>query len=309
MAELIGQKRGKTAQMQYSDGMIIYRTSLIYIVYDSSGTQSEASIVQESFLPKIAEPFDLPDVPYKVACRNKRGDQWPLNKKYWTITCECDNETKTPSQLESDGNDPTQWVSKVNLDYETDEEPIVTDLHGQPVVNRLYRRYDTQPVRKRLIPVVKFYQYEPSQLRLVEILSRSESVNQSPWLGGAKGTWLLTVADCDLYNINGFQCWKVYYEARYRYRKMTDGLLIYLDPNTGSWTLATDGLYHWQPTVLQADYIDINNDPCVDDKGNNIRGTLDANGLQVTSSAMPAFARHDIYPEIDFSFLRVNQDQ
>lgn len=311
MATIIGQKRGKTATLNGGDGNISYSTTITYIIYDDTGLLSEAAILTTAGLPVINTPLTLPDVPFNVACKSKQAQQWESNNKYWTVTCELDNQLFQTSSgggggdKETDSTDPTTWIPLYDLSFEQDEEICWTDTNGIAIVNFARRRYDTALTRKRLITCLRFVQYEPAYLSSNQIIGYHESVNKTPFFGQPKWSWMLEIVDADLGFRNGIYCWRVEMMIKLKKRFCND-LWIY----NGGYQRYTDGGHHWQPAIPQIDTHDKDGKPLTDGKDNQFADFLNENGTALFANgatrAFPYFLIHEIYPEQEFNgFLRI----
>lgn len=335
MAVILGRKKGKSIELSGNNGQIIYRLPLVYLVYDETGTQSEGTIISTAGLPLVNEPFTIDGVQFTIACKSKRAEQWDNNNKYWTVTCDCDNEPfesgSGSGDKEGDSNDPTTWSPILKIEYETIEIPAETDIYGTLIKNLAERPYATPLIVKRLIPCIPFTQYEPASVAYSNIIAQHETLNATTFLGGHKGTWLLTIEDCDKGYKNGYLCWRIDYKLRFleRYASNTAQSFWLVRDAAGTPVAITGGnnligpsvknpsaqvIGGWQPLVPQLDLLDANGDPVVDGKENQILGKLDSVGVRVPGadqgSVDPYYMYTEIFPYLEFNgFLRINQEQ
>jgi len=324
MAVVVGRKKGKVIELTGGDGQLVVSVPLIYIVYDSTGTQREADVLFTPGLPKVNEVFEIDGLPFAVACKKKSAKQWPSNNKYWEITCECDNEPFTTNSgsgggsgdQETDTGDPTTWVPIVSLSYEQVDEVEEFDIYGQPIQNSAQRPYQSAFTTKRLITCLEFTQYDVGSLKLSDLLDRNEKINESTYLGDPRGSWMLTVEDCDKGYKNGVLCWKTDYKLRYKKRTLSTSIVKVYDSGLGAWASlsANDINNAWQPVAAQLDFVDLQGNPVQDKNDNQFFGKLDADGIRVAGAsqgtATTFYRMHEIYEYADFStFLRINQEQ
>lgn len=319
MPEIVGQRRTKNAELSSEDGKISFSTTLNYIVYDESGEASEAQILTTAGLPITNEPFSIPDVPYQTACKSKKCEQWEGNKKYWDVSCEIVN-TEISVWIpgtgggggsggggEGDPDDPETWTPQITLNFEQEDEVLLTDNYGLAIVNTANRRYQSPLVRKRLIPVWKFTQYESASITIDAIMERHETVNKDLYKGRPPGTWMLLVDGCDTGIRNGRRLWKISYCLKYRsrvhkkvcYRNFDGTIEGPLEAQTG-----------WQPVLMQIDSHNKKLEPLLDKKLNYTEDFLNKDGLQLYNRANdetgdPIFLLHSIYEAISFDFLRI----
>ena len=347
MAVIIGRKKGKSIEMSGNNGQIIYRLPLVYLLYDETGTQSEGTIISTAGLPLVNEPFTIDGVSFTIACKSKRAEQWDNNNKYWTVTCDCDNEPFESGggsgDKEGDQPDPTTWIPIVKLEYETIDWVVESDINGKTITNFANRPYSSPLMRKKLIPCLKFTQYENPNQNIRNILARNETLNGVSYLGACKGAWMLTVEDSDLGYKNGYLCWRVDYKLRFNERGIpafrddttgtrTLGIYVYqngfkpisqtdlagpflVDNDYGTIASGTVAMSGWIPIIPQLDYLDGTNNPVVDEKGNQILGMLYTDGTQLkpedqNKPYLLNHLAHEIYPYLNFpAILRINQEQ
>lgn len=314
---IVGQPRGtRNAEITSETDSIGYATTVIYTVFDDSGTASEADILTTSGLPITNDPFNLPGVPYRVACKSKKCEQWERNKKYWTVTCDIVNyefPVWIPGTGEGGSVDPESWEPMVKLSFEQIDEVITQDVNGNAIVNTAKRKYAAPITIQKLVPVWKFTQYESQTLSLGEITSRHGKVNNEiafrNRLVYQVDTLLLLVDGADIVYKNGQKYWKIDYCIKYKSRPVKNCLL--LDPvlNKAIDDPATIEV-GWQLPLMQIDYLDVFGKPLRDKNKMEIEDYLDKNGLQLydrtaNESGEPLFLKHEIYDRIDFNFLRI----
>lgn len=330
MPTIVGQKKGKKVKYQGGNGEFTVSIPLSFIVYDESGVSKEGDILSTVGLPQLNRTWVIDGINSTLVCRSKEAEQWDSNNKYWTVNCElvtADMPTLPGGgggggSEENDPPDPKTWTPLINLEYETIERPIYTDIFGTPILNLAKRSYASPKTRKVLVPCITFTQYEDPNQRLIDILQRNESINVSSFFGGMVGSWLLTVDDCDLGYKNGFLCWRIDYKIRY----LTFNIsliqdYVYTNIATGQTVLATqagiveDGrISGWLDVLPQEDYIDVEGRPVVDINGNQIYGKLDVSGIRVAGTdqgtAQTIYLVHQEFPYLEFNgFLRINQEQ
>lgn len=330
MAVILGRKKGKSIELSGNNGQIIYRLPLVYLVYDETGTQSEGTIISTVGLPLVNEPFTIDGVQFTIACKSKRAEQWDNNNKYWTVTCDCDNEPfesgNGGGDKEGDQPDPTTWIPIVKLEYETIDWVVDTDWDGNTILNFANRPYSSPLTIKRLIPCLKFTQYENPNARLIDIISFNENLNLNTYLGMARGMWMLTIEDCDKGYKNGYLCWKIDYKLRLNRRKLNYKADTYymrtftggiVDVNDYIPELIDSGNYMsgWLPIVPQLDYLAKDGTPVKDKDKNQIFGKLNPDGTQVDPADQDNYEKmnyliHEPYDYADFSKrLRLNQEE
>lgn len=321
MPVIVGQQRGKSAEIVSNDGKIDYSTELIYTVFDDLGNALEIDILKTSGLPIVNEPFQLTGVPFQLACKSKKCEQWEGNRKYWTVTCEVVS-FEFPVWIpptggggtgggsgggENDSDDPESWTPQVMLSFEQEDEVLLSDILGVPIVNTAIRRYASPLTRKRLIPTWKFTQYESSSLTIDDLMARHEVVNQNDYKGKPTATWLLLVDSCDSAFRNGKKVWKVSYCLKYKTRKYQN---VYMRDINGQIGNVSNQEVGWQPVLMQIDSHDKFCNPLMDKKKNYVDDFLNTNGTQLYNrendeNGYPIYLVHPIYPLSDFGFLRI----
>ena len=331
MPTIVGQKKGKKVKYQGGNGEFTVSIPLSFIVYDETGTARESDILSTVGLPQLNKTWVIDGINSTLVCRSKEAEQWDSNNKYWTINCELVTADMPAlpggggggGTEETDSPDPKDWVPIINLEYESIERPIYTDIFGNPILNLARRSYSSPKTRKVLVPCISFTQYEDPNQKLIDILQRNESINLSDFLGGFVGTWLLTVDDCDLGYKNGYLSWKVDYKIRYLTFNVSQIVnYLYTYDRTGQTILASqagilsyDGyISGWHDVLPQEDYVDIEGRPVVDLNGNQIYGKLDTSGIRVAGTdqgtAQTIYVVHQEFPYLEFNgFLRINQEQ
>ena len=330
MATIQGRRRGRELTYEGNDDAITVNFPLVFDVRDDSGTLQESDILELPDLPKINQIVTVPGSRIPVACKRKRAVEEVGKKGYWVVTCDCDNLPGKASQAlgtggsQDDPADPTAWQVLADISFETTELAVETDVFGNPVQNLAKRPYAEPVVEKRLIPVLTFTQYESSTTDLRGIYLRNDSVNDSVYANGAKGGWKLTVEDADLVYKNGVYCWRVDYKLRYFEKVVTNlanaGQLLTIDRGANVIDIGNSDLIYqsqgekvvggWNPIRPQLDYIDVNGDPIVDSKNNQILGKMDTSGVKASGatqgSALTYWILHQTSQYLDFSsFLRI----
>lgn len=310
MATLVGQKKGKNVQVTTDGQRLIYSASREYLVYDASGTEGEGTLLLTGGLPSINVFYSFDGVPVPLICRSKKAQQWEDNNKYWTVSAEFNNEPLSNEQQtggnEQDPQDPTTWYAIVNFDFETYEQPYPY------LVNYAKRPYSSVPTVEALMPVLKFTQYMPPSLTIYDLISNyHEVINDGVFLNAELGYWKLSISDADYGVTNGYECWKVDFELRFKKAKYltnvkdTAGSDISPDTDTNG-----ESMYPgWFLFVPQLDTLDINKTPFADVKQNNGDiGKLDTNGTFFTDQTVDMITvRHGLYDRKNFSFIRIRQ--
>jgi hypothetical protein len=314
MATLLGQKKGKNIQVSTDGQRLIYSASREYLVYDQSGGAGEGDVLITAGLPAVNLFYNFDGVPLALTCKKKSAQQWENNNKYWTVSAEFDNEPQSNEEgtggNEGDSQDPTTWFSIVRFDFETYEETL------SYLKNFAKRPYSPPFTVSRLIPVIKFTQYMPGTLTIYELINDyHEIVNRERFLNGLPGYWKLSIADAEFGITNGYECWRVDFELRYK--KLTE-LLIFgqvVDRNGDlvSSDDDTDGgpMYPgWLAYIPQLDTIDINGNPFQDTKNNTGDiGKLDTDGTFLADQTDAGFIRQQgIYNVKSFNFIRIRQN-
>lgn len=324
MPIILGQQRGKSAEMVVNEGVIDYSVPITYTVYDDLGTATEIDILRTNGLPIVNEPFTVPGIPFNLACKSKKCEQWEGNKRYWTVTCEIQSfewqywipptgggggggggGSGGSGGGENDSDDPESWDPKVSLGFESEDEVLLSDQNGMPIINTAKRRYASPLVRKRLIPVYRIIQYEGSDLDIYKLSDRHEVVNEKEYRDKPPNTWMCLVDSCEPVIKNGKKKHKITYCLKYRSRKY--GSVFYQETD-GTFTDISGRDTGWQPVLMQIDSHDINLNPLVDKKENNIDDFLNLAGLRLhdvnAARGNPIYLAHYIYPQSDFKFLR-----
>ena len=311
MATLVGQKKGKNVQVTTDGTRLIYSASREYLVYDVSGTEGEGTLLLTGGLPSINVFYSFDGVPVPLICRSKKAQQWENNNKYWTVSAEFNNEPLSNEQQtggnEQDPQDPTTWYAIVNFDFETYEQPYpyLTNFANRP--------YSSVPTIEALMPVLKFTQYMPPSLTIYDLISDyHEVLNDGVFLNAKLGYWKLSISDADYGVTNGYECWKVDFELRFKKAKYLDSVKSNVSGSTITPDTDTDGsdMYPgWFLYIPQLDTLDINKTPFADVKENNGDiGKLAIDGTFATDQTVePIVAQHGLYQQKNFSFIRIRQ--
>jgi hypothetical protein len=307
MATLVGQKKGKQIEVSTDGQRLIYKAPREYLVYDDTGTAGEGDILLTAGLPSVNLAYVFDGVPAQLVCKSKSAQQWENNNKYWTVTAEFDNEPQnTESDTggnETDPGDPTTWYSIIKFDFDKTEEILFS------AVNFALRPYSSPLTAEKLIPVIKFTQYLPPDITIFDLANNYHDVlNNAQFLNAPAGYWCLTIADAEYGVTNGFTCWKVDFELRYKRLYFEDIVRVF----DGDGTEITDplSLYAgWHMYIPQIDTIDINETPYSDIKENSGEaGKIDENGVFFTDQTDNLILKkHEIRQSVDFSFIRIRQ--
>ena len=314
MPIILGQQRGKSAEMVVNEGVIDYSVPITYTVYDDLGTATEIDILRTNGLPIVNEPFTVPGIPFNLACKSKKCEQWEGNKRYWTVTCEIQSfewqywipDTGGNGGGENDSDDPESWYPQISLSFEAEDEVLLADQNGTAIVNTAKRRYASPLVRKRLTPVFRIVQYEGPDLKLLQMMARHEVVNKNQYKDQPPNTWMCLVDACESVIKNGQKKNKVTYCLKYRSRTYQS---VFYRETDGTFTDISGRDTGWQPVLMQIDSHDINSSPLVDKKENNIEDFLNLAGLRLhdvnAERGFPIYLAHYIYPQVDFDFIKV----
>lgn len=308
MATLVGQKKGKNIEVSTDGQRLIYSASREYLVYDQSGTDGEGDILLTAGLPSVNLFYNFDGVPLALTCKKKSAQQWENNNKYWTVTADFDNQPQNTEQgtggNEQDSQDPTTWYGILTVDFETFEEV----LYGEQ--NFAKRPYSPPLTISRLIPVIKWTQYLPPDKDFYDILyDYHDKVNENRFLRGSPRFWLLAVAGAEFGVTNGYQCWRVNFELRYKKTDIDTDIKVYSTDGTD--VTSSIGTYPgWDLYIPQIDTIDINKRPFTDIFENSGEaGKLGVDGLFLSDQDEPFICkRHLIRQEISFSFIRIRQN-
>lgn len=311
MGTLIGQQKGKGIQVTTDGQRLIYSGSRQYLVFDESGTEGEGIILSTSGLPRVNVFYNFDGVPVPLTCKGKKAQQWENNNKYWTVSADFDNEPQnTDSDTggnETDSGDPTTWYAIIKFDFETYE-----DVLGWKV-NFAKRPYLPPITKTSLMPVIKFTQYMPPNLTIYELVHEyHEVLNDSDFLNAKPRYWKLSISDAEFGVVNGYKCWKVDFELRYKKARMlynvydSDGNRVTADVDVDSISM----LPGWSVYVPQIDTLDINKTPFADIKENNGDfGKLETDGTFKADQSEDVILKEEtMYPVKDFSFLRIRQN-
>ena len=313
---IIGQKRGPGSEISISGQQLVYSQDIEYFLYDTTGDGSLGKAYKTSGLPKVNRTLRLPDVPYLLTCKKKTVRQDDKNKRIYHVVCSVDNAPITSGRGGGGSNEdsspnPTSWWSVVDGELEEVEMPVITDIDGWPVIATTWRRYQTPLTRVIKVPVIRWKQYEPASRTLDYWLGFNETVNKTPFLGGEKGTWMLTLEKWALGITNGIFCWELDLKVRYLKRAIDPRggkLFERIAPN--QYKQIPDGRYDWQDAVYQADTIQRNKQPCKDLDENRAMMAVDENGLQIDiQTQLPVYLLHRTKPSVPYNWLRIKQTQ
>lgn len=311
MATLVGQKKGKNVEVTTDGQRLIYSASREYLVYDASGTEGEGTLLLTGGLPSINVFYSFDGVPVPLICRSKKAQQWETNNKYWTVSAEFNNEPLSNEQQtggnEQDPQDPTTWYAIVNFDFETYEQPF-------PYLRNFAKRpYSSVPTIQALMPVLKFTQYLPPSLTIYDLISDyHEVVNDGVFLNAELGYWKLSISDADYGVTNGYECWKVDFELRFKKAKyltssvrLITGTVVAPDTDSDGFSMYPG----WFLYLPQLDTLDINKNPFADVKENNGDiGKLDTDGTFLADQTQEPYVIQDgLYKAKNFSFIRIRQ--
>jgi hypothetical protein len=144
------------------------------------------------------------------------------------------------------------------------------------------------------------------------LLAYHDVVNTSRFLlRGDKGDWLLTISAAEFGVTNGYECWKVSFELRFKRTRIPGSILVYdEDGNDITNVTGAFGYYEgWQAYIPQMETIDVNKRPFTDIFENSgDTGKIDTDGLFLSDQDEPFIVKqHIIRDAIDFSFLRIRQ--
>lgn len=312
MPSIVGQKLGPEFVLESDGTSIVFQRDLEYLISDPTRSATAESIYKTSGLPKINEALQIPGVPYTLYCMSKRAKQWPKKEAFWDVTCSLTSKPPTTSNKNGGGENsplnPTSWYSLIKGDFEEMEEIITSDVNGFAIVNTALRRYDTALMRMRKIPAIRWTQYELAVRPIDQILKWNDTVNSTTFLTKERGTWRLNVENWALVVVNGFFVWELDMKLRYIYREIeSTGKLVKPIANAPGFQDTGSKKHHWQEAILQRDWIQRGKIPCVDTKGNQIEANLDMNGLQIPETDPRVYVLHEIYPYVNFNFLRIKQ--
>lgn len=312
MAVLVGRKKGKQIEIRSDGSKLIYRVPMEFLVYDSSGTESEASILRTAGLPLVNSIYPIDGITAQMVCKSKTAQQWDNNNKYWNVSCEIDNEPlndeKDTGNNENDAPDPTTWYAIVKFDFESYDEALYADVSNKPFFNFAKRPYSNANTVSKKIPIIKFTQYMSPDLTIYGLVNDYHNiVNNQQFLGGSRGNWLLTLADAEFGITNGYRCWKCDFELRWRKGFTLDNMYTY-DVNTKTFT-TIERAPGWSLVVPQYDSIDINKKPFGDERENITTGKLKNDGTFLTDqNAEPYYAVYEIYEAASFNWIRIRQE-
>ena len=311
MTTLVGQKKGKNIEVSTDGKRLAYSGSREYLVYDQSGNAGEGDVLVTAGLPSVNLLYNFDGVPLALTCKKKSAQQWETNNKYWTVSADFDNEPQSDEQQtggnETDTQDPTAWYAIIKFDFETFDEvqPWWTNYAKRP--------YQSALSVTNLIPVIKFTQYLGPQLSVYDLIQKYHNVvNESKFLNGDARFWKLTIADAEYGVTNGYQCWKVDFELRYKKSRIPS--FIYDDDGIRiiSYTDEDQAIMYpgWDAYVPQVDTVDINKTPFEDFKKNSgDLGKLNVDGVFLTNQDAPVvIRRHLLLPETNFNFIRIRQN-
>lgn len=309
MTTLVGQKKGKNIDVSTDGQRLIYSASRDYLVYDQSGNAGEGDVLITAGLPSVNLFYNFDGVPVALTCKKKSAQQWENNNKYWTVSADFDNEPQDNQNdtggNESDSQDPTTWNAIVRFDFESYEDVL---WHEKNLANRPYASPLTT---QKLIPVLKFTQYMPPELTIYNLITGYHDVlNDADFLGSnVLRSWLLTIANAAYGVTNGYECWKVDFELRYKVYEFDNTVWQVRNGNPFNVT-DPNGIYGgWDYFVPQLDTLNINGFPFADLKLNSGDvGKIDESGFFIVDQADDFVLKvHTIRKSVDFSFLRIAQ--
>jgi len=312
MATLLGQKKGKKIDVATDGERLVYSATREYIVYDATGTEGEGSILTSAGIPFINTLHSFAGVPALLMCKSKTAQQFENNNKYWTVSASFDNQPSNPEegsgQNENDPNssgDPTTWYSLYKFSFTSYEDVLWHEA------NFAGRPYASPLTVNRLIPCIKFTQYLPPTVTLYDIASNfHEHVNDAEFLGAIARSWLLEVNDAEFGVTNGFPCWKVSFDLKWKITVISSDYEVYTD-NQDEVTAANNEYPGWDLYVPQFDTIDKDDAPFVDkfENAGDI-GKLGLNGLFFTNQTNPFLIKlHTPRKARSFNFIRLRQNQ
>jgi len=309
MTTLVGQKKGKNIDVSTDGQRLVYSATREYLVYDQSGNAGEGDVLVTAGLPSVNLFYNFDGVPLALTCKKKSAQQWETNNKYWTVSADFDNEPQNNENdtggNEGDSQDPTTWNAIVRFNFEQYEDVL---WHEKNLANRPY----ASPLTiQKLIPVLKFTQYMPPTLTIYDLITEYHDVlNDDTFLGSnILRSWLLTVADAQYGVTNGYECWKVDFELRYKVVEFPNTVWQVTNGNPANVT-DPGGVYGgWDYYIPQLDTINVNSEPFEDTKLNSgDLGKIDESGDFISDQTDDFVLKvHTIRKSVDFSFLRISQ--
>lgn len=312
MPTIVGQKLGQEFMLESDGNSIVFERDLEYIISDPTRSGDAMSIYSTPGLPKVNEQIQIPGVPYKLYCTGKRAKQWEKKESFWDVTCSLSSKPPTTSSKAGGGENsplnPTSWYSLIKGDFEEMEEVVISDINGFAIVNTALRRYDSPFTKTRKIPAIRWTQYELATRPIDQILQWNDTLNQSTFLNKERGTWRLNVDNWALVVVNGFFVWELDLKLRYIYREIeSSGKLVKPIAAAPGFQDTGTKKHHWQEAILQRDWIQKNNKPCIDGNGNQIEDNIGIDGLQLAKTDPRVYVLHEVFHYANFGNLRIRQ--
>lgn len=278
---VLGEKREGDTRIRSKGGVAVLEETYVFLVQSDDKTNSRLNILSTSGLPVVGVTVSA--FGYTV-CRTKDAKRRRENPLLWDVTCEFSSEVEERQDSQDPTDDPETWIPVYETKFERLERLVTVDVDGDPIVNSAGGGFPEGLTIGRYIPVWEFFQFESASITDFQIVERIETVNSATFKGGAEKTWLLTIMS----SVIGY-----YYGAR---RRLNQYSLKY---NPDNWThkRLDEGTFYLDGGGLQVDYTTLgSDDPSV------IIGPLNGFGAR---AAEPAVLEFDIYPAINFSFLRI----
>ena len=277
---VLGEKREGDARLRSKGGIPMLEETYIFLVEADNKNNSRINILNTSGLPIVGVTVSA--FGYSV-CRSKNAKRRPTSPTLWDVTCEFSSEVEESQNSQDIATDANAWVPIYETKFERQERLVTKDISGDPVVNSAGDPFPYGISIGRYTGVWEFFQFENAAITDFEMINLVETVNVSPFKGGAAKTWLLTI----MASTTGF-----YYGQK---RRLNQYSLKY---NKEKWThkmLDEGERYLSGPTKIAYTMVDANGDDV------QFVGPLDGSG----GKGGPAVLEFDIYPSISFSFLRI----
>jgi len=284
MPTIIGIKPGRNGQFQSSEGRIEITQTVVYWVQAESKDVDEFSVLTTPGLP-IVNITRLGSS--GAVCTSKSAKQNEQNRTRWEVACNFSTAPQTNGNDEEEGTqsgDPTTW--KVLVKFTTEEilEVNKCSAAGTPYYNSAKGWLPEAPQTPLKIGVLRFTQYEAPTTTWQDLLTRTGTTNGSTFLAQNQYTWLCTIEDAELVQMNRAKVWKIDYSLKYNPRdwriKVIDRGKFYLDGSN-------------------------NRQPFVDEKKNPIIGNLNGSGGSQAATVAPQLLAFHAYATNTFSFIRI----
>lgn len=255
-------------------------------------------ILDHPDVPQIGDVYSTPEGTFlDLTLKRRRLRPKDDSDILWEL--ELEYSTKTEKKEEAEEDEPLDRRPEVSIDFEIYQVTVqgaikVENVGHDPnrsvntliawdkaLVNSAGEPFDPQPERDEARPVLNVTVNEQN-LNLQRLSTFANTVNQTPWLGGAPRTWKLGGPRVVRVREKNQSFWQI----------------------TTSFTFAKDT---WDLQLLNQGtyFLDLNDDkrPFIDEEGNRRVGLLNEDGQELAAANDPTFSRYRVYRESDFNLL------